>query len=222
MSIVTVLGGGSFGTALATLFAQVGHDEVRLWSHDPEQVKTINATRHNPKYLSEYELHSAIVAHADIREALNGTGKVVVAIPSQVLRGVLVEVADGFPEVPVILGSKGIENDTLMTLDEVVQDVLGEGWEQRTLALSGPSFAKEIMKGDPTAVVLASQNIELADELSAAICVGQFRAYSSSDIVGVELGGALKNVMAIACGMTMGAGLGESARAALITRGFTE
>lgn len=222
MSTVTVLGGGSFGTALATLFAQVGHEEVRLWSHDAAQVDIINATRRNPDYLNEFELHSAIRAYAELPTALSGAEQVVVALPSQVVRSVLVQVVDAIPEVPLILGSKGIENDTLMTLDEVVVDVLGEGWADRTLALSGPSFAKEIMQGDPTAVVLASRNIELADNLSAAICVGQFRAYSSGDIVGVELGGSLKNVMAIAAGAITGMGFGDNTRTAMITRGLAE
>ncbi|MEO1170807.1 MAG: NAD(P)H-dependent glycerol-3-phosphate dehydrogenase [Myxococcota bacterium] len=222
MAGTAVLGAGSFGTALATLFARVSGERVWLWSHNPEQAQAINETRHNPRYLSEYELHSAIRATGDLSEALEGVDKVVVAIPSQAVRSLLTDIAERIPEVPLVLAAKGIENDTLMTLDEVVQDVLGPDWSERTLALSGPSFAKEILQGYPTAVVLACANQALADQMSESICVGAFRAYSSSDIVGVELGGALKNVMAIAAGGITGMGFGHNTRTAMVTRGLAE
>lgn len=222
MAATAVLGAGSFGTALATLFARVSEKRVWLWSHNEDQAKVINATRHNPKYLSEYELHPAIRATGDLSEALSEVDKVVVAIPSQAVRSLLTDIAERIPEVPLVLAAKGIENDTLMTLDEVVQDVLGADWSNRTLALSGPSFAKEILQGDPTAVVLACTNQDLADEMCESICVGAFRAYSSSDIVGVELGGALKNVMAIAAGGITGMGFGNNTRTAMVTRGLAE
>lgn len=222
MQTVAVLGDGSFGMALATLLARIGSERVALWSHNSERIAAMRTERRNPKYLSDHELHAAIAPTESLQDALTDAELVVVAIPSQVIRSVLSAGAPHWPEAPIVLGSKGIENDTLMTLDEVVIDVLGESFASRVLALSGPSFAREIVEGEPTAVVLASRDQSLADTISARLCIGAFRAYSSSDIVGVELGGALKNVMAIAAGAITGMGYGHNTRTAMITRGLAE
>jgi glycerol-3-phosphate dehydrogenase (NAD(P)+) len=215
------LGGGSFGTALAELLARQGMD-VCLWMRNAERCASIRQTRRNPDYFQDFELHTRLTATADRDEALAGADVVVLSTPSQVARQVLSDFKAKLPQVPLILAAKGIENDTLMTLEEVVVDVLGASWQNRTLTLSGPSFARELMMSMPTAVVLACRDLALADTVSACISGGYFRAYTTTDVVGVELGGALKNVMAIAAGAATGMGLGDNTRAAMITRGLAE
>ncbi|MBC7794854.1 MAG: NAD(P)-dependent glycerol-3-phosphate dehydrogenase [Clostridia bacterium] len=219
MQRVTVLGAGSFGTALAQLMGQQGLD-VRMWMRNSERAATIQATRKNPQTLQEFTLSERIFATGDMEEALHGAEGIVLAIPSQSARSVLK--ATKLPEVPLVLAAKGIENESLMTVDEVVADVLGKDVRDRTLTLSGPSFAREMMRCEPTAVALACRDLRLADTVSARISGGFFRAYTTTDVIGVELGGALKNVMAIAAGAVTGMGLGDNARAALITRGLAE
>lgn len=219
MQRVAVLGAGSFGTALAQLMASQGLD-VRLWMRNAQRADIIQTTRKNPETLQEFTLSERITATGDSEHALRDAEMVVLAIPSQSARGVLG--ATPLPKVPLVLAAKGIENETLMTVDEVVADVLGPDVQSRTLALSGPSFAREMMQREPTAVALACRDLELADKVSATISGGFFRAYTTTDVTGVELGGALKNVMAIAAGAVTGMGLGDNARAALITRGLAE
>ncbi|MEZ0311790.1 MAG: NAD(P)H-dependent glycerol-3-phosphate dehydrogenase [Myxococcota bacterium] len=221
MQRVAVLGGGSFGTALAELMARQGMD-VCLWMRNAERCATMRQTRRNPDYLQDFELSTRLTATADRDEALAGADLIVLSTPSQVARQVLGDFKSKLPRVPLILAAKGIENDTLMTLEEVVVDVLGQSWQNHTLTLSGPSFAREIMMSMPTAVVLACRDLALADAVSARISGGYFRAYTTTDVVGVELGGALKNVMAIAAGAATGMGLGDNTRAAMITRGLAE
>ena len=218
---VTVLGGGSFGTALAELCACQGQ-EVCLWMRNEEQAQAINTTHRNPRYLSSYELNSGIRATTDLAEAMKEPDWIIIAIPSQAVREFLERVQETIPKVPLVLAAKGIENGTLKTMDEVVEDVLGESWKNRTMALSGPSFAKEIVQGLPTSVVIACRDEALAAALCDVLFSDVFRAYSSSDVVGVEIGGALKNVMAIAAGGVIGMGLGMNVRAALVTRGLSE
>ena len=218
---VTVFGGGSFGTALAELCAQRGQS-VCLWMRDEVQARAINETHHNPRYLSDHELHSGISATSDLGVALSEPDWIIIAIPSQAVRALLEQCRDDFPEVPLVLAAKGIENGTLKTMDEVVADVLGESWSHRTMAMSGPSFAKEIVQGLPTSVVVACRDEALSASICDTLFSDVFRAYSSSDIVGVEIGGALKNVMAIAAGGVIGMGLGMNVRAALVTRGLSE
>ena len=218
---VAVLGGGSFGTALAQLVANQGQD-VRLWMRNAESVASINRDHHNPRYLSDFELSERITATSDLKEAVADVDWIILAAPSQGVRSLLESMKPFIPEVPMVLGAKGIENATLMTMDEVVCDVLGESWGERTLALSGPSFAKEIMENDPTAVVLACVNEDLAEEIAQLLFSETFRAYTTTDIVGVEMGGALKNVIALAAGGVVGLGWGYNTRATLITRGLAE
>ena len=221
LKTVAVLGGGSFGTALAQLAAREGQ-KVRLWMRDSKQAEAINETRHNPRYLSDFELHENIAGTTDMEQALVGADWVMVAVPSQAVRSCLTEAKKFVGAVLLVLAAKGIENETLMTMDEVVHDVLGDDWKDRTLAMSGPSFAKEIIQGMPTAVVLACTDEPLAAQIADILFSDTFRAYTSTDIVGVEVGGALKNVMAIAAGGVIGMGWGHNVRASLVTRGLSE
>lgn len=221
MKRVAVLGGGSFGTALAQLAARQGQ-RVNLWMRDAVQAQAINSERHNPRYLSEFELHENIHATANLEEALDQAQWLMVAVPSQALRGCLTLAKPYLKKMPLVLAAKGIENETLMTMDEVVLDVLGSEWAPLTLAMSGPSFAKEIIQGMPTAVVIACENETLAGKIAEIFFCDNFRAYTTTDVVGVEVGGALKNVMAIAAGGVIGMGWGHNVRASLVTRGLSE
>ncbi len=221
MQTAGVIGAGSFGTALADLLARRGHS-VRLWARHPEMAAAINETRRNPTYLSDFVLHEGIQATSDLRAVVEQAAWVVVAVPSHALREVLSQATSAFSEKPLILAAKGIEVDTLMTMDEVAASVLGEAVRPRLCTLSGPSFAREIMLGHPTAVVLGCADESLAGVLAEHFFCDSFRAYTSTDVIGVEMGGALKNVIAIAVGAAAGMGLGDNTRAALITRGLAE
>ena len=221
MKQVAVLGGGSFGTALAQHLARRGQ-HVRLWVREGAQAEAIERTRRNPKYLSEFALHERIGATADMGAALKGTDWVVSGMPSASLRSALTQAKPHLQDQILVIGTKGIEDDTLYTMDAVACDVLGAGYKDKLVALSGPSFAKEIMQDRPTAVVLASRHEALAQKMAPLFFCDTFRAYCTDDVIGVELGGALKNVMAIAAGAISGLGLGENARAAMITRGLAE
>jgi glycerol-3-phosphate dehydrogenase (NAD(P)+) len=215
-----VLGGGSFGTALAELTARRGF-AVRLWMRDPAQARTLNQTRKNPRYLTDIELSPQISATTELGD-LRGAAWVIVTVPSHSLRAVLQAAAPHLGVAPVVLAAKGIENETLMTMDEVAADVLGASVRRRLMTLSGPSFAREIVLGYPTAVALACADEALASEVAGELFSDTFRAYTSTDVTGVEMGGALKNVMAIAAGAVSGLGLGDNTRAAIITRGLAE
>lgn len=221
MQRVCILGGGSFGTAISDLLARQGYD-VHLWVRDASVAHHMQQHRRNPRYLSEFTLHENILPTSDLRAALTQAEWVVSTLPSHALRPILEETAPWFPNVPLVLGSKGIESNTLFTCAEIAADVLGHHWENQILALSGPSFAREIMLQHPTAVVLACTDESLAHHIGKAFFCDSFRAYSSTDVVGVEMGGALKNVMAIAAGAISGMGFGDNTRAALITRGIAE
>ncbi len=221
MTSVCVLGGGSFGTALADLLARRGLS-VRWWMRDPEHAQAVRRTGRNPRYLSEMPLAAGITPTADLAEALRDAAWAIAALPSQALRPTLERARGPLGERPLVIAAKGIEVDSLMTMEEVAADVLGAAARSRLLALSGPSFAREIMQGHPTAVVLACRDEALAERIAAPFFCDNFRAYTSPDVVGVEMGGALKNVMAIAAGVVSGLGFGDNTRAALVTRGLAE
>lgn len=221
MKSVCILGGGSYGTALAQLLAGLGHS-VHVWNRSPEIAAAINETRRNPRYLSEFVLHPNILAHTDAHEAIRSAEWTVIAVPSVAFRETLKSQAKLLRSQPLVIGTKGLENGSLMTMAEVAVDVLGEEHATEVLALSGPSFAREIMLQHPTAVVLAGVDESLTRQISRLMFCDFFRAYTSTDIIGVELGGALKNVMAIAAGAVLGLGFGDNTRAALITRGVAE
>lgn len=221
MKNVTVLGGGSFGTALAQLLARHGH-AVLQWMRDPRQAAAVQTSHRNPQYLSEFDLHPQLAATSNLEQAISHGDWLVSGLPSQAFRATLQAAKAWLTPRPFVVGTKGIEHDSLMTMDEVAIEILGPSWTQQIIALSGPSFAREIMMEHPTAVVLACPDEPLAQRMARHFFSDNFRAYTTCDMVGVEMGGAIKNVMAIAAGAISGLGLGDNTRAAMITRGASE
>lgn len=219
---VAVVGAGSWGTALAMQLGRNGHD-VRLWDHDAARAARMQQDRENTRYLPGLEFPEGLTVTADLGAALSGVALVVCAVPSQALREVVAQVGRHMHAGQVICGaSKGIEVDSLLTMDEVMRAVLPPEVRPNLCALGGPSFAKEVAMGLPTAVVVAGESEDACHVVADAFHGGFFRVYHTDDVVGVEIGAALKNVLAIACGVSDGAGLGTNARAALITRGLAE
>lgn len=218
---VAVLGAGSWGTALAIHLARSG-SRVVLWAREPEIVAGINERRRNPLFLPESEVPAGVRATADVGEAAAGAEAVVLVVPVQFARAVLRELRPHLPDgAPVVSASKGIEVASLARMDQLVAAELGIPAEA-FMALSGPSFASEVAAGLPTAAVLAGRDEAASRVLQAAFSNRAFRLYTATDVVGVELAGALKNVVAIASGMAEGLGLGQNATAALLTRGLHE
>lgn len=216
---VAVLGGGAWGTALALVAKRAGH-EVLLWARDAATVEAIRERGENPRYLPGVRLDPAVAATTDAAEALAGADLVVSAIPAQHMRQALDGLAELVPAAAtIILSAKGIEQKTGRLLSAVVEEVLPD---HPVAALSGPSFAADVARGLPTAVVVAAREKDRADEIARQLSTERFRCYSTDDLTGVEIGGALKNVLAIAAGTVIGAGLGASAQAAMVTRGFVE
>ena len=219
MKRLAVVGAGAWGTALAEVAARAGRATC-LWARDPVLAETIARQHENPAYLPGIRLDPAITATSDLDIALTGADAALVVVPAQFLRGVLIGMADCLRVgLPLLLCAKGIETESLQTMSEVA----GETVPQSPIAvLSGPSFAAEAARGLPTAVAIASRDPALSGAFVTALGSARFRPYSSADLVGVEIGGAVKNVLAIACGIVEGRGLGDNARAALITRGLAE
>jgi glycerol-3-phosphate dehydrogenase (NAD(P)+) len=215
---VAVLGGGAWGTALAMQMRRAGHG-VRLWARDAAMVEAIGRGE-NPRYLPGVEIDAGIEATTDSAEALAAADCVLAVIPAQVLRNVLGAVSRDVPQsVPLVLCAKGIEHETGLLLSGIAGEFLPGN---PVAVLSGPSFAADLARGLPTAVVIAAKDEALAASLAQSFSTERFRCYSTGDLVGVEIGGALKNVFAIAAGAVTGAGLGASAQAAMVTRGFVE
>lgn len=218
---VAVLGAGSFGTCLAMHCAQ-DHDVV-LWARRPEIAEAINRERRNPQYLREIDVPERVRATADLGEALADRELVICAVPSHGVRDVMTRAAPHLPEEALLLSTvKGIELGTWMRMDQVFRDVLDPSHHARLVFLSGPSFAREIAEARPTAVTVACEVEAYAVSVQESLSRPWFRCYSASDVVGVELSGALKNVIAIAVGVCDGLELGLNARAAVITRGLRE
>ena len=213
-----VLGAGSWGTALAQLLAANGH-AVTLWMRNAEQAAAINATQENARYLPDSPLHKGITATAQTPNFAE-VALCLSVIPAQYTRTQLESFAPFIPEgLPIVLCSKGIEISTLDFMNEVLSETVPKA---ERFVLSGPSFARDVVKGLPTAVTLAGDTLDAANRLAPLIQGPTFRPYTSDDMIGAEVGGAVKNVLAIACGMLLGMGLGQSAHAALIARGFAE
>lgn len=220
MSVVSVIGAGSWGTAFSGVVAEHA-DEVRLWCHSPEVARSIGATRHNPRYLVGYELPQNVVATPSLAEATRGCDACVLALPSTHIREVCREIGPSLPtSVPVVTLTKGIEPESGKLMTEVAADELGA--PERMAALSGPNHAEEVCLGVPSAAVIAANDLGLARSLRSRVCTSAFRVYVSPDVRGVEVCGAVKNVVAIASGICVGMGFGDNTLALLMTRGVAE
>ncbi|PTS83260.1 glycerol-3-phosphate dehydrogenase [Sphingomonas sp. HMWF008] len=212
---IGVIGGGAWGTALAQVAARRG-EEVLLWAREPEVVASINHAHENTRFLAGIALPASIRATRSLGD-LAGCDALLVVVPAQHVRAVLSETAVG--ATPLVLCAKGIEAGTRLLVGEVAQQLHPDS---QIAVLSGPTFAHEVAAGQPTAVTLACADEALGAALAERLGGPAFRPYASTDVIGAEIGGAVKNVLAIACGVVEGAGLGQNARAALIARGFAE
>ncbi len=221
-SPIAIIGAGGWGTALAITMAGAGR-EVRLWAYESYLVETIAATRENPLYLPSARIPETVRVSNAMPEVLHGAQIVIVAVPSHVLRSVVSGMLPCLePGMFFVSAAKGIENGTLMRMSEVVADVIGPVFTPQVAAISGPTFAPEVARGEPTALVVAAASEQLRVFLQKEMSTPRFRLYTNADIVGVEIGAAVKNVIAIAAGVVEGLGLGSNTTAALITRGLVE
>ena len=216
--MIALVGGGSWGTALAVHLARAGA-AVRLWAREPEVVAGVRAARRNPWYLADIELPAGVEVTGDLAAAARGASLVVMVVPSEFVRATLAGLGPVPDEVPIVTATKGFEPERHLRMSEVILERFPGA---RVAALSGPTFAREVALGLPTAAVIAARDDTLAAGLQRRLGTREFRLYANRDVVGVETGGALKNVMAIATGIADGLGLGENARAALVTRGLAE
>ena len=219
---VCVLGGGSWGTALGLHSARTGH-QTTIWEYNASLAEAHEAARENTRYLPGISFPHGLRMTASMEDALQDAEIVLAVVPSQNMRNTMTAAAEHLPKgATLCIASKGVEQNSLMTMDEVLCDVLDPVHHPNIAVLSGPSFALELAQQKATAVVVASKSEDLAEATAEAFHGGNFRVYHSIDVIGVEMGGAIKNVMAIACGICDGAGLGTNCRAALITRGLAE
>lgn len=218
----SVIGSGSFGTALANTLA-VNCEEVRLWGRDATLAEAINTRHENPTYLPGLPLSSRVRATTELKEALEDAELVVLATPSHATRDIVSRATEHLPRhIPIVTVAKGIENESLLTMTELLEECLPEEFHPYIAVLSGPSFAKELAMRSPTVVTIASHWEKVAARCQKMLQTESFRSYTSNDVVGVQYGGALKNVIAIAAGIADGLGMGHNARAAIITRGLAE
>ncbi len=215
---ITVLGAGAWGTALAIHLAR--RHPVVLWARNPEQVEVMQVDRSNRHYLGDYPFPETLQLESDLHQALHGADLILSVVPTSGVRGMMQEIKATRCKAPVVWANKGLERDTALLLHELAEEELpfGHSWG----ILSGPSFASDLAKGLPTAMTLASTDAKFAQDAASAMHAGNVRVYSSQDVIGVAVGGALKNVMAIAAGICDGMAFGANARAALITRGLAE
>jgi glycerol-3-phosphate dehydrogenase (NAD(P)+) len=222
MKRIAIIGGGSWGTALGVVAARTGH-AVQIWSRNEVVVELINRDHVNPLYLTDARIPKDVRASSDIAEVLKGAELVILAAPSHATRGLLAIMSSSLrPEMIIVSAIKGIEIDTGKRISQVVADVLPAANRPRFVCLSGPSFAKEVVDNHPTAVVAASEDREASRAVQSELSSDSLRIYTNDDVVGTELGGSVKNVMAIASGIVAGLGFGSNSIAALITRGLAE
>jgi glycerol-3-phosphate dehydrogenase (NAD(P)+) len=220
MKRIAIIGAGSWGTALAVVAARAGH-EICLWSRDSRIVDSINSKRINDRYLTSTPIPENVTAYADLPSALSNVSMVVLAAPSHAIRPLLNAAKSATPESAIVVSlSKGIEVESCKRVSEVVKEILGTA--HKFVCLSGPSFALEVVSGHPTAIVAASTDHFAARSVQNDLSFENLRIYTNTDVVGTELGGSIKNVMAIAAGMTTGLGFGANSVSALITRGLAE
>jgi len=222
MPRIAIIGAGSWGTALAAALAPLGH-AVTLWAYEPEVVESLRIHRENRFFMPGILLPETVQATGDMAEALAGAEIVLTVVPSHVCRTVYEQMLpDLRPAMVFVSATKGIDTERRLRMSEVIQDTVGQRFAPQLTVLSGPSFALEVARGDPTAVVVASEDREAARLVQQTFSSRTLRLYTSNDVVGVELGGAVKNIIAIAAGVVDGLGLGHNPTAALITRGLAE
>ncbi|QQZ11017.1 NAD(P)H-dependent glycerol-3-phosphate dehydrogenase [Heyndrickxia vini] len=219
---IAVIGAGSWGTALAIVLADNEH-QVHLWGHKKEQIEEINHTHTNNKYLPGIQLSESIIGFDSLETAMEEINNIVLAVPTKAIREVLGKIVE-FQTKPVTIihVSKGIEPDTLLRISEMIKEEMPKDLLKDIVVLSGPSHAEEVSLRHPTTVTVSSQNDEAAKLVQDLFMNQNFRVYTNSDIIGVEIGGALKNIIALAAGISDGLGYGDNAKAALITRGLAE
>ena len=219
---IAVIGAGSWGTTLANLLAKK-NEEVTLWAYEPEVAEEINRFQRNELFLPEIALSRRLVATSELDTVVQGAEVVLTVCPSHVMRSLVGRLAKHLSKGAIIVNaSKGLETKTLLRMSEVISEVIPASLDARLATLSGPSFAFEVAKERPTVITAASSNEATAEFVQNLFSTPYFRVYKHDDVIGVELGGALKNVIAIATGMIEGVGLGVNTRAALITRGLVE
>jgi glycerol-3-phosphate dehydrogenase (NAD(P)+) len=219
---IAVIGAGSWGTALALAAARNQH-EVRLWAREAEVAESIQTRHVNPFYLSDITLPANISATTSLAEALQDARFVLIVVPSHAMREVVSRMREHLSADTILVSAtKGVENQTLMRMSEVINDVMKARFAPRIAVLSGPSFAKEVAQGEPTAIVVASHDSACREATQVDLSCNSFRIYTNDDVVGVEIGAAVKNVVAIGAGVVRGLGLGHNSVAAIITRGLAE
>ncbi|GAB4292019.1 MAG: NAD(P)H-dependent glycerol-3-phosphate dehydrogenase [Myxococcota bacterium] len=220
---IGVIGGGSWGTAISKLLGEKQGYKVTLWAYEKNVCDEINSEHINNTFLPGFSLPESVAATNDIAKAVKGQEVIILVTPSHVIRKVLNDCKSSLDaEIPIVCCAKGIENDSLMLMSEVMEDVLPERFHPYLAVLSGPSFAREVAQGQPTVVTVAAYMEKISARVQQIFSTERFRAYRSTDITGVEIGGAVKNVIAIATGCVAGLGFGENTRAAVITRGLAE
>jgi glycerol-3-phosphate dehydrogenase (NAD(P)+) len=225
MSDIAVIGGGAWGTGIAIVLGRKGTHNVHLWAHETDVCESIAQKRVNERFLPGRHIPDSVTATNDLAAALRGAQIVVSVMPSQHCRSLFERMRSLIaPQALIVSATKGLEEGSLQRMTEVIADVLKrkDGTIPAVGALSGPSFAQEVARGDPTAITIASQNAELLRTVQQEFSDSSFRVYTNNDVIGVELGGALKNTIAIAAGICDGLGLGHNSVAALITRGLAE
>jgi glycerol-3-phosphate dehydrogenase (NAD(P)+) len=220
--VISVIGAGAWGTALAHLLATKGMS-IRLWAYETEVVGSIQNQRENTWYLPDVVLPNSIQAMNSLTDCIQATDLIVLAVPSHAMAGMMTQLRPLLKKpLPLTIATKGIEENTLQLMSQVVESHLLEPWHSWITVLSGPSFAAEVCRWKPTTILLAGRDFNLVNRLQQVFLTPQFRVYAGRDMIGAQLGGALKNVMAIAAGIVDGLDLGSNARAALITRGLAE
>ena len=237
MTRIAVIGAGAWGTGLAIVLGRKGTHRVRLWAHEPDVCESINQRHVNDRFLPGRPIPDSVSATNDFASTLDGAEIIVSVMPSQHCRGLFEKMRAHIPpQALIVSATKGLEEGSLLRMSEVIQQVLGvketkgapllpafgRSGDFPIGALSGPSFAQEVARGDPTAITVASKDAALAQTVQREFSDASFRVYTNADVVGVELGGALKNIVAIAAGICDGLGLGHNSVAALITRGLAE
>lgn len=225
MTDIAIIGAGAWGTGLSIVLGRKGSHRVRLWAHENDVCESISQRRVNEKFLPNQRIPDSVAPSNDLAQALNGASIVVSVMPSQHCRRLFEQMRPHLrPGTMIVSATKGLEENSLLRMSEIIIQVLKgtSASTPRVAALSGPSFAVEVARGDPTAITIASHDDDLARAAQQEFSDPSFRVYTNSDVIGVELGGALKNIVAIAAGICDGLGLGHNSAAALITRGLAE